>query len=150
MKDHPPTNSHPSPVDSGTQRPSWIIALCVLTTLISLSHLLRFILVLSNWQILEQLPLKISPLYLNLDGIIWGTAGVVLTWGLWQGSSSAWIWTQVLALLYAAACWADLLWAAPPSLQSTRWPLNLLLTILGLGFVYFTLYMKASQEYFNR
>ena len=147
------TRSTPTPDRSRTEhptRPYWVIALCLFILLISLFHLLRFVLVLSAWQLLRQLPLRVSPFYLGLDGFIWAAAGLGLTLGLWRGSSPAWAWTQVLAGLYTAACWADLIWTASPTLLSTRWPFNLGLTILGLGFVYTALHVKASRNFFNR
>lgn len=133
-----------------SKRPPGITALCLLIALISAYHVLRFIEVLLNWNFLKSQPLLVSPLYLALSGFFWGVSGLILVPWLWKGSPRGRTAGNILAVLFTAAAWGDLLLAAAPSELNTRWPLNLFFTVLGLGFSLISLNHPASRKFFNR
>ncbi|MDZ7844265.1 MAG: hypothetical protein U5K99_05645 [Anaerolineales bacterium] len=152
MKDNPQTDSS-SPAAAQpavSTRPAWITALCLLIALISAYHVLRFIEVLQNWDFLKSQPLLVSPLYLALSGFFWGVSGLILVPWLWKGSPRGRTAGNILAVLFAAAAWIDILLAAAPSLLNSRWPFYLFSTLLGLGFSLISLNHPASRKFFNR
>jgi hypothetical protein len=129
-------------------RPWQITLLSWVYLLISGFHLLRFVLVLGKIDLLRRLALEISPLYLAVDGLIWGLAGLILALGLRQGKSWSPRAVVVLSLVYTLAFWVDRIWIAEPGSFSVRWPINLFLTIISLGLMMLTLVQKSSQEFF--
>ncbi|MGB2962718.1 MAG: hypothetical protein WBB69_01895 [Anaerolineales bacterium] len=132
------------------KRPWTITGLCVLVILISLYHFFGFIQVLLNQQILETLPLNVSPLYLAGNGLVWGVVGLILVWGLWKGYYWAWKAGLVLPLCFAVLFWIDLIWLAEPDRLQSRWLINLELTILGLSSVFISLALPSSRIFFSR
>ena len=133
-----------------TKRPRILTLLSIAILLISGYHLLTFSQVLQHLPILQSLPLKISPVYLAVDGIIWGISGLILTWGLWTGKPWSGKVGKILAFLYTAVFWIDLIWIAEPKVLHTRWLFNLAVTLVVLPVVYFSLDSKTSRGYLNR
>ena len=133
-----------------SKRPWVVTGLFVLVLLISLYHLFRFIQVLLNQQILEILSLKVSPIYLGADGLIWGIVGLILAWGLWNGYYWAWKAGLVLPLCFAVLFWIDLIWLSAPDRLQSRWLINLVLTIFGLSAVFISLTLPSSRIFFSR
>ena len=131
-------------------RPPGIKFLSILYFLIGLFHLLKLSHVLFKWSILKELPLTIAPAYLTADSLVWCVAGIILAWGLWKGKS--WSSSAVLALsfLYSLVFWIDRIWIAEPEGLAQRWPVNLFLTIIGLGMILLILRRKSSQDYFHK
>jgi hypothetical protein len=131
-------------------RPTGIKVLSIIYFLISLFYLLKFSQVLLQWSRLEKLSLTISPFYLAADSTVWCVSGLILVWGLWAGKS----WTRpavlILSLLYSLVFWADRIWIAEPEGLAQRWPVNLVLTITGLGFIILILNRKSSRDYFQK
>jgi len=137
--------SSPSPV----RRPPLVTILSTLMTVFVFKHLLSMTLVIINGQLLQQLPLRVSPYYLVGFDMIWAAAGGILSWGLWKGRSWARTAGNLLALLYSAALWADLAWARAPEMFRTRWPITLIINLLGLSLVFFTLNTSRGRRYFS-
>jgi hypothetical protein len=117
--------------------------------MVSIFHLFNFIQFLINLQILQTLPITVSPIYLAVIGLIWGVLGLFLTWSLWTGKP----WSQraglFLSLAYMIFFWIDLIWLAEPEVLKTRWLINLILTALGLPAVILILNLKSSRDYFS-
>lgn len=139
----PPTT--PSP-----RRPKAVVVFCGVVAVISVYHLLQFLQVSQRVRILQTTPYAIPLTYLILDGLIWGTSGLVLLWGLWTGRSWARPAGMILAGLYAASRWADLIWAAAPELLPARWEEAAAATLLGLGGTLLLLNARPSRMYFTR
>lgn len=130
------------------RRPIGIKVLCVLLFLISLFYLLRLGQVLLHWSRLEKLPLTITPLYLAADSLVWCVSAIILAWGLWVGRSWARPTTLIMSILFSLAFWADRIWIAEPEGLAQRWPVNLILTIIGLGMILLVLSRKSTRDYF--
>ncbi len=131
------------------RRPRMVTAICLMFLLIGVSHLFKFIQVLLNLRILQSLPLTVSPVYLAVDGLVWGVSGLILSWGLWTGQTWAGKAGLVLALLFAAAFWIDLIWISEPEQLQTRWLINLVFTALGLSAVFLSLNLTNSRIFFS-
>ena len=131
-------------------RPPGISLLSILFFLVGLFYLLKFSQVIHQWATLISLPMTISPVYLLIDGFVWTCSAFFLSWILWTGKA----WSQTAGLLlsfgYCLVFWTDRIWIAEPELISQRWPVNLTLTIIGLGFIIFILAGKPSREYFRK
>ena len=136
-------------ITRSTRRPWKVKALCLAILLIGVFHVLRFVQVLINIKILQSLPMTVSPVYLAVDGLLWGISGIILSWSLWTGISWARKSTLVIILSYTIKFWVDLIWITEPIVLHTRWLITLFLTIIGLPAVYFSLYSKSSQDYFE-
>lgn len=139
----------PSNPQNVNKRPWLVVALCVAILFTSLIHILKMSQALAHWDVLKSLPLSVSPLYLALHGFLWGAVGLAAVYVLWQGYPWARIITLILAFLYSLWFWIDLLWVKAPEIFHTRWPFNLILTLLGLGFVAVTLCVPASRTHFE-
>ena len=132
------------------KRPRMISALIWGILLISAFHLFKFVMVLITIEVLQILPLNVSPVYLAGDGLFWGISGIFLSWSLWTGKSWSRAASYILSVGYCLVFWIDRIWIAEPELISQRWPVNLTLTIIGLGFIIFILAGKPSREYFRK
>ena len=132
------------------KRPTGITLISVLFLLISLFHLLKFIQTLRQWDTLTDLPLTIPPIYLAVDGLVWWIAGMSLAIGLWLGKPLARPLAQVISILYTLMFWIDILWIAEAEVIAGRWPINLVLTAVGLGGILMILNHKTAQIYFRK
>lgn len=137
------------PTSSG-RRPKRIVVLCVVIALIAAYHLLRLLVVILNWDFLRPRPYQLPVLYLGLSGLIWGAAGLTLLWGLWTGRRWARPAGMILAVLYTAARWADLVLVADPELLPIRWPITAAATLIGLGSTLWILNSRPSRKYYDR
>jgi hypothetical protein len=131
------------------KRPRVVTGLSIGVFLISLYHLYKFSQVLINQRILKTLPLKVSPLYLAADGLVWGAFGVILSWGLWTGRPWARKACLVISICYACFFWIDLIWLSAPDQLQYRWIINLALTIIGLGMVFISITLPSSRAFFH-
>jgi len=131
-------------------RPSGITVLIILYFLISTFYLLKFSQVLLRWSSLEKLPLTIEPFYLAADSLVWFISGIILAWGLWTGKKWSGPAAMILSFLYGLAFWADRIWVAEPEGLAQRWPINLVLTIIGFSMVTLILSRRSSQDYFRK
>lgn len=131
------------------RRPRMVTVICLMFLLIGVSHLFKFIQVLLNLRILQSLPLTVSPVYLAVDGLLWGVSGLILSWSMWTGRPWAGKAGLVLALLFAAAFWIDLIWISEPEQLQTRWLINLVFTALGLSAVFLSLNLANSRIFFS-
>ena len=68
---------------------------------------LRFIEVIRQWPLLSSLPLKTSPIFLGLTGLLWTLVGLPIFWGLWRGRPWGARGIKVLMVVYAAIFWID-------------------------------------------
>lgn len=132
------------------KRPWPVTVFCIIILLGGLTHFLRMSQAVAQWELLKSLPLSISPLYLALQGLIWGTAAVALSIGLWMGRPWARTWTFILVALYSLWYWIDLRWVKSREIFQTRWPFLFGITILGAALVLLTLNLPASRAYFQR
>ena len=132
------------------KRPTGITVLSILYFLISLFHLLKVSQVILQWNILQQLPLAVSPLYLAGDGLLWFISGMILAAGLWRGKSWSIPGAMIISVFYSMVFWIDRIWIAQPEGLAQRWPVNLFLTIIGLGSIYLILSHQKNQPYFTK
>ena len=132
------------------RRPIGIKVLSIPLFLISLFYLLKLSQVLLHWSRLEKLPLTISPFYLAADSLVWCVSAIILAWGLWVGKSWARPTTLIMSILFSMVFWADRIWIAEPEGLAQRWPINLILTIMGLGMILLILSLKSSRGFLQK
>ena len=132
------------------KRPRQITILGWFFFLVSIFHFLKFIQVIWNIDLLRSLPVAVSPLYLAADGLVWGLAGLVLSRGMWKGKRWSRPAAMLLSFLYSLVFWADKIWIAEPEGLAQRWPVNLILTIIGFGMISLILSRKSSHDYFRK
>jgi len=131
------------------ERPRIITLLSLIFLFISFFYLLKFSQVVWQWDTLASLSFTVSPLYLLLDGF-WraGSAGF-LSWSLWTGRSWSRLAGLIISLVFTAGTWIDLIFFAEPLTLSTRWPFNLVLTLIGLPGFWLILNREESRGYFS-
>jgi len=130
-------------------RPTGIKVLSIILFLISLFYLLKLSQVILQWSNLENLQLTTTPFYLAADSIVWCVSAIILAWGIWVGRRWAGPTTLIMSFTYSCAFWIDRIWIAEPEGLAQRWPINLLLTILGLGMILLIINRKSSRDYFR-
>jgi len=130
-------------------RPTGIKVLSIILFLISLFYLLKLSQVILQWSRLELLHLTITPLYLAVDSVVWCVSAIILAWGIWVARRWARPTTLIMSFLYSFVFWIDRIWIAESEGLTQRWPINLLLTILGLGMILLIVNRKSSRVYFR-
>lgn len=142
------TEHRTHPRSTQNNRPALITLLSIFIALGSLFSLLKFSQALLQWNNLKNLPLSISPAYLAIDGLVWWATGLVLSLALWRGKGWSRPAVMILSMVYSLEFWVDKIWIAEPEGLAQRWPINLLLTIIGLGMILLVLSRKSTQDYF--
>jgi len=128
-------------------RPTGIRILSYLFLFVGLFHFLKFSLVILSWSTLGRLPLTVHPFYLAADGLMWCGFGLIIAWGLWTGKRWSSIAAIVISSLFGLIFWVDKIWIAEPEGLMQRWPVNLILTITGLGMILIILSRKSSRGF---
>jgi hypothetical protein len=131
------------------KKPLPISLLSIFFLFLSLFYLLKSFQAGMQWNTLESLTMSVSPLYLLLDGFLRGCSAGILSWSLWTGKSWARIAGKIISLALVAATWIDLIFIAEPIRVSTRWPFNLVLTLIGLPGLWLILSRKEVRAYFS-
>jgi hypothetical protein len=131
------------------KRPRTITGLVILFLIVSLFQLYRFSTVITQWAILKELPLSVSPLYLAGSGFLWGFCGLVLCWGIWTGKPWARSAALIISFVYTAFIWSDMIWIAEPDVLKTRWLINLIYSILGLSGIWIILNLRKNKTFFS-
>jgi len=139
---------HPRPTQNN--RPALITLLSILFALVSLFSLLKFSQALLQWSSLKNLPLSISPAYLAIDGLVWWATGLILSLALWRGKSWSRPAVMILSMVYSLEFWVDKIWIAEPEGLAQRWPINLILTIMGLCMILLILSLKSSRGFLQK
>jgi len=142
------TEHRTHPRSTQNNRPTLITLLSILFALGSLFSLIKFSQALLQWNNLKNLPLSISPAYLAIDGLVWWATGLVLSLALWRGKGWSRPAVMILSMVYSLEFWVDKIWIAEPEGLAQRWPINLLLTIIGLGMILLVLSRKSTRDYF--
>lgn len=115
--------------------------------------LLRIFAAIQQWSFLASLP-GYSPLYIASTGLIWAVFGFFLFWGLWQGSPWAPRMAKPVFALFAGFYWFDRLFLSNREEGVLfNLPVNagfaMVVTILSLGFSYWTLSRTTSNLFFG-
>lgn len=138
-----------NPAEKST-RPAGIKILMIIISGISLLQIYKLIQALSNWETLSNLDLSISPLFLVGESLIWAFIGGLLIKGIWQADEWALRGSLITGMIFAIFQWIKLAWIYDAHVLQTRWPVNLAITILGLGILSMILYLKSSRAYFGQ
>ncbi len=131
-------------------RPKGIVLINYTLLLFSIFHLLKFSQVIIRWDILSSLALSISPFLQGAEGLIWALSGLILAWGSWKRKSWAPAGILVGSLIFTLLSWIKLFLTCESSVLKNRWPVNIVLTIIGLGTLVGILYQKSTRSYFGK
>jgi hypothetical protein len=105
--------------------------------------------VLSSWDTLNSLPMKVSPVLLGLSAAVWVALGVLLAWGIWCGRPWASKTTQFATIAFAGVHWIDRLFLQFQGPQTTNWLFDLVLSSALLAAVFSILTLPAARIYFG-
>jgi hypothetical protein len=131
-------------------RPRIIIFLSIFLILFSFLYVIKVSQILIQWDILVDLQLAVSPLFLLMDGIVWAISAGFLSCSLWLGKPWIRIVGMIISLTYVFRFWLEAIFFAEPSGLNHRWPFNLVLTLIGLSIFWLTLNHPRCQAFFNR
>jgi len=98
------TNITPDLTPKSIKRPRILTIFSVVVFLFSFFHFFSTLQVFIYLQILQTLPVTISPYYLAVEGLIWGFLGLFLTWSLWTGKPWSWqgvFWVSLITAAYS-------------------------------------------------
>ena len=97
-----------------SQRPFSVTVLLWMVLSLSAWGVIRSFAALRWWDVLDEFNARLSPLYLLMTGIIWGIAGVVLLWSLWNGKARSRMAIVASILLWLAQYWIERLFFQLP------------------------------------
>lgn len=144
------TDQDLSPDAAKNPRPKIVTLLSIGTLVFSCYHLLRLSQILSHWEILTDLPLSQEPAMQVMDSMVWSGTGVLVAASLWQGKRWAWTGSLLYGITYTVIQWIKYIWIFEPAALQDRWPVNLALTIIGLGGLAAILNLKSTRSYFGK
>jgi hypothetical protein len=131
--------------NSQSLRPASVTWLALGVLIFSGVHLLRLVQAVQQWEFLSEL-LQISPFYLALTGLLWGAAGILAAWGLWQGKGWAPGFTRLLVLAFLVYSWLDRLLLAG---QRTNWPFAVAASLIVLLLIFWILSRHKARTFFE-
>lgn len=105
--------------------------------------------VLSSWDYLNSLPLRVPPALLGLSATFWLAFGATLAWGLWRAkiwSPRATLWS---AVAFVAVHWLDRIFLQAEGPQGSNWPFDLLLSAILLLSVIGIQALPKARVYFG-
>jgi hypothetical protein len=139
-----------TPRSRSIKRPFSVTLLAWVVLILALLGWLRLFEVLRQWQYLQSLTPTPLLVYLAVIGLIWGTAGTALVWGLVLGRAWAPRLMRNAAIVYSLYYWADRLFIADPSAIQTRWPFALGLNAALITFTFWVLTRPKTQLFFQK
>lgn len=130
-------------------RPKLLTLLVILVFAFSIYQIFVFSQILYQWELLADLPLSTEPVLLAGSSLMWGITGIYLSLSLWTGKSWARIGSMCYWTLFSICSWIRLIWIAEPTTLQSRWPVNLAITVIGLGSLFGILSLRSSRSYFK-
>ena len=142
-----------SKISISVWRPTNVTILALGVLLIASLNLIRLVQSLLLWNFLVEIfpsygHYPLIPIYLALTGLLWGSTGLILTWGLWRGSRWVSLSTCLAALVYSIYYWIDRLWISASHGQS-NWHFSAGLNIFCLCYVLWTLFYSKARLFFG-
>lgn len=139
-------------------RPAGVTLLALGVLSIAGLNLVRFILTITRWHFLNNLP-GLSPLYLALSGLIWSLVGIPLFWSLWRGLGWAPRLLETVMLTYAAYYWLDRIFLEEHMVSGTQgtleaflplnWPFTITITALIMLITVWILSRQRTKDFFG-
>jgi hypothetical protein len=109
--------------------------LCGVVLIVAVMNLVRLGQSLVSWKFLETL-LPVSPAYLAVTGLVWGTLGLLAAWRLWQGQAWARWFGLAFIILFLVYYWVDRLFLPGYPGRNSNWQfaagMNFLLIALSV------------------
>lgn len=131
-------------------RPKVLTMLAILVFAFSLFQLFSFSQIILHWDILADLPLTSKPILLAGYRVIWSFSGFLFAFGLWKGKSWARIGSMAYWTLFSICSWIRLIWIVESTVLHSRWPVNMFVTVIGLGALIAILSLKSTRSFFER
>ncbi len=129
--------------------PRSVIFIILLVLLLAGYHLTRLVQSLVKWQLLDAL-LPFSPLYLALNGLVWGVGGLILAWGWMRALPWAYGAARWTALLYSLNLWLERLLLAGSPERNANWPFIALVNAAALAWLFWQLERPVLKVYFRQ
>jgi hypothetical protein len=98
---------------------------------------------------LPPLPLTVAPWYLALSGGVWGLLGLTAACGLFLGAGWAPGLTRWAGLALTAWHWGDRILFLRSDYARQSWPAALALSVMALGFVFWSLSRAGVRRFFE-
>ena len=131
------------------RRPRSVTWLAVGVLMLTGIQFVRLYNTLSKWDYLHTLSLSVPPVFFAITGMIWGTIGLALWWGLWRGKSWAVRHTRIAAIVFALYYWIDRLFLMINPLRVTSYPFAIGMTFILLAATMWILSRPKAQLFFG-
>jgi hypothetical protein len=128
----------------------WIVFVQFVSGLLfSFAAWIRFAEALKLWDFLKGLPLAVSPLYHAVSGLIWGLAGLVVCFWVWQGSSKAPAALRILSVTFALYYWTNQFLVMTSDIRQTNWVFTGSVTVILVLFVFLSLKPAVVKDFYG-
>ena len=138
----------PEAIHQRVPRPRGVTMLVWLVLILAVLHLTRLEQSLARWEFLRT-TLPFSPIYLAINGALWGLVGLVLTWALWFGKVWAPRLLSIAALLFTVSYWFERVVMSGSPNRNINWPFAVGVNLLVLVFIIWQIRRKKVMYYFG-
>ncbi|MBN2045753.1 MAG: hypothetical protein JW757_12075 [Anaerolineales bacterium] len=131
------------------KRPWLVLLLFVLTLVFTISGLARVWNGIQYFNFLDELPIPVSPWYLVISGVIWGSFGLVTAVLVWWGSNLARRMMISGTIVYSVFYWLEQLFLMSSPLRKSNWPFLTLVTLTIGSIVILSFRHPRVREFFG-
>ena len=122
--------------------------LCGVVLIVAVMNLARLTQSLVSWKFLEKL-LPVSPAYLAVTGLVWGTLGLLAAWRLWQGQ----VWARWFGLAFIVSFsiyyWVDRLFLPGYPGRNSNWQFSAVMNFLLIALSVWILVRPKAKRFFE-
>jgi hypothetical protein len=130
------------------KRPLGVSLLCAAVLIVAVTNMARMVQSLVDWQFLEAL-LDISPAFLALSGLVWGTLGLLATWCLWQGKTWGRWFSLIYIVIYSVYSWLNRFFPTSYPGRNTNWMFSAGMNLLLIGLSIWILTRNKTKLFFE-
>jgi uncharacterized membrane protein (DUF2068 family) len=122
--------------------------LCGAVLIVAVMNLARMGEALVSWKFLETL-LPVSPAYLAVTGLVWGTLGLLAAWRLWQGQLWASWFGLALIISFSVYYWVDRLFLPGYPGRNSNWLFSAGMNLLLIAISVWILARPKAKRFFE-
>jgi hypothetical protein len=122
--------------------------LCGVVLIVAVLNLVRLSQSLVSWKFLETL-LPVSPVYLAVTGLVWGTLGLLAAWRLWQGQAWARWFGLAFMVSYSVYYWVDRLFFPGYPGRNFNWQFSAVMNFLLIALSVWILAQPKAKRFFR-
>ena len=110
---------------------------------------LRAVEAVRRWEFLDSLSMSAAPVYFYLSGLAWGSLGLLIFAGLWQGREATPRMLRFTSIAFTVYYWADRMLVASSPLRKSGWIPTAIVMIALLAAIFWILSRPKTQGFFG-